>query len=118
MLTNQGDGPEAWQLLRDHFNSTEAPSLMKLLEKFRTLGLEPTESTVDYLTRAEYVSKLLELAGLKVCENMLTLIVLKDLPSEYDYFKTVHNFSALKNFEPSRNLQTTTASNETVALLL
>ena len=105
MLTNdcKGDGPKAWQLLRDHFNSTETPRLMNLLEK-------------------------LELAGEKVSENMLTSIVLKGLPSEYDYFKTVHNFSkdkasfaevkkALKNFESSRNLQTATASNENVALL-
>ena len=48
---------------------------------------------VDYLTRAEYVSKQLEFAGEKVSENMLTSIVLKGLPSEYDYFKTVHDFS-------------------------
>ena len=130
MLTNdcKGDGPKAWQLLRDHFNSTETPRLMNLLEKFTTLRLEPTESMVDYLTRAEYVSKQLELAGEKVPENILTSIVLKGLPSEYDYFKTVHDFSkdkasfaevkkALKNFESSRNLQTATASNENVALL-
>ena len=82
---------------------------------------------IDYLTRAEYVSKQLELAGEKVSENMLTPIVLKGLPSEYDYFKTVHDFSkdkasfaevkkALKNFKSSRNLQTSTASNENVAL--
>ena len=95
ILTNdcKGDGPKAWQLLRDHFNSTETPRLMNLLEKFTTLRLEPTESMVDYLTRAEYVSKQLELAGEKVSENMLTSIVLKGLPSEYDYFKTVHDFS-------------------------
>ena len=55
--------------------------------------LEPTDSMVDYLTRAEHVSKQLELAGEKVSENMLTSIVLKGLPSDYDYFKTVHNFS-------------------------
>ena len=130
MLTNdcKGDGPKAWQLLRDHFNSTKTPRLMNLLEKFTTLRLEPTESMVDYLTRAKYVSKQLELAGEKVSENMLTSIVLKGLPSEYDYFKTVHDFSkdkasfaevkkALKNFESSRNLQTATASNEHIALL-
>ena len=66
---------------------------MKLLEKFTTLRLDPTESMVDYLTQEEYVSKQLELAGEKVSENMLTSIVLKGLPSEYDYFKTVHDFS-------------------------
>ena len=94
MLTNdcKGDGPKAWQLLRDHFNSTETTKLMNLLEKFTTLRLEPTESMADYLTRAEYVSKHLEHAGEKVSENMLTSIVLKGLPSEYDYFKTVHDF--------------------------
>ena len=90
-----------------------------------TLRLEPTESMVDYLTRAEYVSKQLEIAGEKFSENMLTSIVLKGLPSEYDYFKTVDDFSkdkasfaevkkALKKFESSRNLQTATASNENV----
>ena len=54
LLTNDcnGDGPKAWQLLRDHFNSTETPRLIKLLEKFTTLQLEPTESMVEYLTRA------------------------------------------------------------------
>ena len=82
---------------------------------------------VDYLTRAEYVSKQLELAGEKFSENMLPSMVLKGLSSEYD-FKTVHDFSkhkasfaevrnAIKNFESSRNLQTATASNENVSLL-
>ena len=132
MLTNdcKGDGPKAWQLLRDqdHFNSTETPRVMNLLEKFTTLRLEPTESMVDYLTRAEYVSKQLELTGEKTSENILTSIVLKGWPSEYDYFKTVHDFSkdkasfaevkkAFKNFESSRNLQIATASNENVPLL-
>ena len=89
MLRNdcKGDGPKAWQLLWDHFNSNGTPSLMNLLEKFTTLRLEPTESMVDYLTRAEYVSKQLELAGEKVPENMLTSIVLRGSPSEYDNFK-------------------------------
>ena len=83
---------------------------------------------VDYLTRAEKVSKQLDLAGEKVSENMLTSVALKGLPSEYDYFKTVHDVSrerasfaevkkALKIFESSRNQQTATASNENVALL-
>ena len=63
----KGDGPKAWPLLQDHFNSTETPRLMNLLEKFTTLRLEPTDSIIDYLTRAEYVSEQLELAG----ENVL-----------------------------------------------
>ena len=130
MLTNdcKGDGPKAWQLLRDHFNSTERPRLMNLLEKFTALRLEPTESMVDYLIRAEYVSKQLVLAGEKVSENMLTSLVLKGLPSGFDYFKNVHDCSkdkaffaevkkAIKIFESSRNPQTTTANNENVALL-
>ena len=100
---------------------------MNLLEKFTTLRLEPTESIVDYLTRAEYVSKQLVLAGEKVSENRLTSIVLKGLPSEHDSLKTVHDFSkdkatfaevmnAIKNFESSCNLQTATDSNKIVAL--
>ena len=60
---------------------------MNLLEKFTTLRLESTESMVDYLIRAEYVSRQLELARVKVSENMLTSIVLKSLPSEYGYWK-------------------------------
>ena len=77
MLTNdsKGDGPKAWELLRDHFNSTETPRLMNLFEKSTTLRLEPTESMFDYLARAEYVSKQLELAGEKVSEIMLPSIV-------------------------------------------
>ena len=74
------------------------------------------------------MSKHLELTGEKNSENMLTLLVLKSLLSEYDYFKTVHDFSkekvyfaevkkALKIFECSRNLKTATTSNENVALL-
>ena len=130
MLTNDcnGDGPKAWQLLRDLFNSTKTPRLMNLLEKFTTLRLDPTESMVDYLIRAENVSTQLELAGGKVSEHMLISIVLQVLPSEYDYFETVHNFSnikapfaevkkALKTFQSSHNLQTSTASNENVASL-
>ena len=62
------------------------------MEKFTTLRLEQTESMVDYLTRAEYVSRQLELAGEKISENMLTSIVLKGLPSEKDYFETARFF--------------------------
>ena len=65
---------------------------MNLLDKFSTLRLEPTESMFDYLTRAVYVSKHLELAVGKVSENIITSIVLRGLPSKYDYFKTVHEF--------------------------
>ena len=67
ILTNdcKGDDPKAWQLLRDLFNSTEKPRFITLLEKFTTLRLEPTESMVDHLTRAAFVSKQLELAGEK-----------------------------------------------------
>ena len=86
---------------------------MNILERFTTQRLEPTESMVDYLTRAAYVSKQLKPAGEKVSENMLTSIFLKGLPSEYDYFKTVHDFpqekasfaevkKALKCFESFR----------------
>ena len=82
---------------------------------------------VHYLTRAECVSKHLELAGEKVTEN-ITSIVLKDLLSEYDFFKSVHSFlktkasfsevkKAFKSFQSSGNLQTATASNERIALL-
>ena len=128
MLTNDCKGDGTRQLLRDHFNSTETPRLMNLLDKFTTLRMNPTESMVDYLTRAEYLSKQLELAVEKVSGNMLTSIVLNGLPSEYDFYKTVHNFSkekasfaevkkALKNFESPRNLQNATASNENLALL-
>ena len=78
---------------------------------------------VDYLTRVQFVSKQLQLACEKVSENMLTSNILKGLSSKYDYSKTAHEFSkhrasfpevkkALKNFEHSRNLQTTTARNE------
>ena len=76
------------------------------------------------------MSKQLELASEKVSENVLTSIVLRCLPSEYDYFKTVHDLlkdkasfaevkKVLKHFESSRNLrlQTATASNENVAFL-
>ena len=49
-----------------------------------TLRLEPRAGMVGYLTRAEYVNKQLELAGEKVSKNMLTSIVLKGLPQEYE----------------------------------
>ena len=85
---------------------------MNLMEKFTTLRLENSEVVVDYLTRAEYVSTQLELAGQTVTENMIRSIVLKGLPR---YFKTLHNFSkdkatfaadvekGSKFFENSRN---------------
>ena len=55
---------------------------MNLLEKFTTLRQEQCEGMVEYLTRAEYASKQIELAGEKVSEDMLTPIVLKGLPQE------------------------------------
>ena len=90
MLTNnfKSDCQKAWHLLQDHFNSTERQRLMNQLAKFTTLLLEPTESMVDYLNKAEYVSKQLELALRKqVSENMLNSKVLRGLPSEYDFFQ-------------------------------
>ena len=78
---------------------------MNLLEKFTTLQLEPTESMVDYLTRAEYVSKQLEFAGGKVSENISTSIVLEGLPSEFDYFKFVHDFLSFAKVKTALKFQ-------------
>ena len=114
MLTNdhKDDGVAAWKALKSHFSSTETPRLMNLLEKFTSLRLELDEGMVNYLTRAEYMSTQLDLAGEKVSETLLTSIVLKGLPPAYEYFKTVHDFfakfsevkKALRNFEDSRKL--------------
>ena len=88
MLTNdcKGDGPKATTSgpLQQHRNTEVGEPIGEVHNT--------TESMVDYLTRAEYASKQLELAGEKVSENMVTSIVFKGLPSECGYFKTVHEF--------------------------
>ena len=124
MLKSQckGDGPAAWKALAAHFSSTETPRVMTLLERFTSLVLKPDEEMVDYLIRAEELSTSLEQAGEKVSENLVISVVLKGLPSSYEYFKTVHDFSkdkssfqdvkkALKNFDASKNVRKETTDN-------
>ena len=52
---------DAAQPLQQH---RDAP-LMNLLQMFTTLGLEPSEVMMVYLTRAEYVSRQIKLVGEK-----------------------------------------------------
>ena len=118
MLTNDcnGDGPKAWQLLRDYFNSNNT-EVDEPIGEIHNLAIGAHRDHGWLSDWAEYYSEQLELPGAKVSENMIFSIVLKGLPSEKDYFKTVHDFSkdkasfaelkkTYKNFESSRTLQT------------
>ena len=112
----KGNGQEAWKWLRAHFSSSRTPRVMNLLEQLTSLSLKPNEEMTDYLIRAETLSSSLEVAGEKISKKLLVCVVLKGLPDNYEYCKTVHDFSktptpfsdlkeALENFANSQNLK-------------
>ena len=90
--------------------------MMNLLEQLTSLSLKPTEEMTDYLIRAATLSSSLEVAGEKISEKLLVSVNFKGLPDNYEYFKTVHDFSktltpfsdlkkALKNFADRHKLK-------------
>ena len=92
-LECKGNGPEAWKRLTAHFSSSETSPVMNLLEQLTHLSLQPAEEMTDYLIKAETLSTSLEVEGEKISEKLLVSVVRKGLPDNYEYFKTVHNFS-------------------------
>ena len=64
-----------------------------LIEKLTSLRKEPSETVVDYITRAEDFQYNLQQIGEGVSEQMLISVLLKGLTREYATFVTMVKFS-------------------------
>ena len=89
----KGNGLAAWTKLKEQYKSSARPRVMNLMGQFTSLKLASPESIADYLIRAEELCYDLEEAGETVSDSMLTSLVLKGLPREYESFVTVKNYS-------------------------
>ena len=70
LRSQKGDGPSAWEKLCERFRSFERPRLQYLIEKLTSLRKEPSETVVDYITRAEDLQYNLQQVGEGVSEQM------------------------------------------------
>ena len=102
----KNDGPKAWKELKDRFKSAAKPRVMTLMGQLTSLKLGPTESIESYLNRAREVSYNLHEVNEPVSDSMLTSLVLRGLPEQYNSFVTMQSFSTADFAEMRRKLQT------------
>ena len=91
------------------------------------MKMHPTETTADYVIRAETAVTSLKTADEVISDSLLMAICLKGLPKIYNYFSTVitpkydkMDFvkfkSALKSFEESENSRFNNNSNDDIIM--
>ena len=102
----KNDGPKAWIELKNRFKSSAKPRIMTLMTQLTSLKLGPSESMETYLNRAREISYNLSEVQEPVSDSMLTSLVLRGLPEQYNSFVTVQNFSTCDFAETRRKLQT------------
>ena len=75
---HKGDGTRFWNVLCKRFKSFKSPQLPKLIAQSTSLKETSSESTEDYLTRAEYMQYNLTLVNEGINEKVLVSIILKE----------------------------------------
>eukprot|EP00921_Rhytidocystis_pertsovi_P018003 GHVQ01028274.1.p1 GENE.GHVQ01028274.1~~GHVQ01028274.1.p1 ORF type:complete len:179 (+),score=11.41 GHVQ01028274.1:47-538(+) len=92
--TCKGDGTKAWEELNKHYASTETPRMMQLWGTLNSVSYKPKEANITkYLLRPEYASNELNKANQEVPEGMLSSLILRGLPYEFQYFRNMQVMS-------------------------
>ena len=78
------DGPKAWAVTCDRYESCERPRLQQLIEKLTNLKMVAKESVIDYITRAEELQSNLREIDDQVSEPMLISIIWIGLTDDFD----------------------------------
>ena len=112
--SKKGDGAETWKVLKSRFKSSERPRIQNLFTNLINISMGQNETVVDYLSRAEDYQLNLSENNESISDEMFKSIILKGLPSRFENFVTLVNFSTdvktydevkrdLINFETSRS---------------
>ena len=89
----KGNGRNAWDVLRKSFKSFKRLGLRELNFELANLEINSNETVIDCLTRAEEIQYILEQVNKGVSEKMLTSIILKGIPKQFETFSTIAKFS-------------------------
>lgn len=84
------DGRKAFQILRQHYASTEKPRVLTLYEQLTTVTMTEAEDITDYLIRAENYAAGLRSADENISDNLVIAMIMKGLPTSYQPFVVVH----------------------------
>ena len=117
------DGKKSINILREHYLGRSKPRIISLYGELASLKMCPTETTTDYVIRAETAATSLKTAGEVISDSLLMAMCLKGLPNKYNSFATVITQkddkidfvkfkSALRSFEESENSRFNNNSND------
>ena len=90
----KGDGAQAWDVLTKRFRSFERSRLQKLVSELTRLVKRDVESLIEYITRAEELQYNFNQVNEDLSEKMLTSILLKVRPNEFDNFVTLVRYGS------------------------
>jgi gag-polypeptide of LTR copia-type len=79
-----GNATTAWEKLKNKYEPTSAPSMVKLDKQFRDSSLKKGEDPEVWITQLEDISARLEEMGLEILEKQFMIHVLNNLPPDYD----------------------------------
>jgi gag-polypeptide of LTR copia-type len=74
----------AWENLKNKYEHTFAPSMVKLDKQFRDSSLKKGKEPKVWITQLEEISIRLGEMGLEILEQQFMIHVLNDLPPDYD----------------------------------
>ena len=83
------DGQKALAVLREHYQGKGKPRVIALYTELTSLKLRETESTTEYILRAEKTAPALKSAEESISDGLLVAMVLKGLPENFKTFTTV-----------------------------
>ena len=89
MRDAKDDGRKAIQILRAHYSGMGKSRILSLYTEIMMLSQLPTETTTDFILRAEKIVTALKAAGEQFSDSLLIAIILKGLPEEYTPFTVV-----------------------------
>ncbi|GAB1597271.1 hypothetical protein Ahia01_000003500 [Argonauta hians] len=112
----RNNGRKALRILRDHYLPKGKPRVITLYTQLTSMVKNSDETITDYVIRAESIHASLINTGEVVSDGLLTAMVIKGLPREYQAFTTVitqrekpitfQQFKvALRNYEDTEQLQ-------------
>ena len=85
----KNDGRKALRVLREHYQGKGKPRIIALYTELTSLQMGETETTTDYIIRAETAATSLKAAGEVISDGLLVAMTLKGLPKSYKTFGTI-----------------------------
>ena len=83
------DGRKAMQILKGHYSGKGKSRILSLYTEIMTLSKLPSETTTEFILKAEKMVTALKNAGEQFSDSLLIAIILKGLPEEFTPFSVV-----------------------------